>query len=185
MARLQLISGLFEQDEEVRETVMPMFSTLLRLGVNPKRLVQKRESRLSDYSKVQSARSKSDIRNLDKSVLQGADDFVALHTQLLDELPAYVEGYSKILELALAHFAIAQARFYNSVRERLREYLMLWTAQEEADYLRKTGKEAEIEILDGKRIVKGWHECWKPFMQQMEALAINSRKSRWESTYIR
>jgi hypothetical protein len=155
---------------------MPMFSTLLRLGVNPKRLMQKRESRLADYTKVQAARSKSDVRNLDKSVAQGADDFVALHGQLVEELPAYIEGYSKVLDLALARFSIAQANFYDSVRHRLREYLMLWTAEEEAEYLKSSGKEVEIEILDGQRIVKGWHECWKPFMRQLESLTIINRK---------
>lgn len=153
-----------------------MFSTLLRLGVNPKRLAQKREARLSDYTKLQSARSKSDVKALDKSVVQGAEDFVALHAQLLEELPAYIEGYSKILELALAQFANAQARFYDSVRNKLREYLLLWTAAEEAEYHRVGVRDLEIEVLDGQRIVKGWHECWKPFMQQIEALKISHRE---------
>ena len=167
----------------MRNTVMPMFSTLLRLGVNPKRLVQKREARLTDYTRFQSARSKSDVKALDKSVIQGAEDFVALHTQLLEELPAYIDGYSKILELALAQFANAQARFYDSVRNKLREYLLLWTAAEEAEYHRAGVRDLEIEVLDGQRIVKGWHECWKPFMQQIEALRISHREcGTWDGS---
>lgn len=153
-------------EREVRESVMPVFSTLLRLGVNPKALIRKRESRFSDYSKVQqSSRSKAELKALEKSVMSGSEDFVALHTQLLEELPAYIEGHAKILDIALAGFAQAQARFYDEVRERLRDYLTVWTAEQEAE-------DVTIEVLDGAKIVKGWHECWKPFMQQIEELGI-------------
>jgi hypothetical protein len=153
---------------------MPIFSTLLRLGVNPKTLITKRESRLSDYTKVQTSRSKSDLKSLDKSTISGAEDFVALHTQLLEELPAYIEGHGKILDLALGHFAASQARFYDSVRKRFKEYLMLWTATEEVEGV-------EVEVLGGQRIIDGWRENWSFFSERMEALAIThgERKSHF------
>lgn len=166
MSGLALNTGVL-QEEGIRTTVMPTFTTLLKLGVNPKALIQKRESRLSDYVKVQRCRN-NDLKSVDKPVLQGAEDFVALHTQLLEELPSYIANHGKILELALAKFAAVQAKFFDAVRTRMRDYLLLYTPSgTEGDYV-KVGM--EIEVVNGQKIVEEWIERCRPTVERLEGL---------------
>lgn len=177
--------SVYPQDQEVRDTIMPTFSTLLRIMGNPKALIQKRESRLPDYIKTQTARTKSDLKQLDKSTLSSAEDFVALHVQLLEELPAFIEGHGRILDLALLAFSKVQARFYDGVRGKLREYMLSWAANQavvDADG-NGSGGEVQIESMDGRAVVKNWHQYWQPMLQQIEGLAlIRSKHSITVST---
>lgn len=159
--------------EEIRNSIMPVFSTLLRLAVNPKALVNRMESRRHDYMRVQMASGKSDMKNLDNTVLAGADDYIAIHGQLLEELPSYIRGYTKILDAAVATFAGAQAKFHESVKSRLQVYVTTWAvgAGFSGDSGVSDSSAVEFQSMTGANIVKNWFKSWKSVNEQIEGLA--------------
>lgn len=167
--------------EEVRNSIMPVFSTLLRLAVNPKALIGRMQSRQQDYMRVQAARAKNELKTVDKAVVSGAEDYVALHAQLLEELPAYLEGYQRILDAALASFSGAQARFHESVKSRLQVFISTWSMDGgfAGDIGTPDSPSVDLQSMSGKSIVKNWFEEWRPINEAMETLRITqARKHR-------
>lgn len=162
-------------ESQIHGSIVPAFSTLLQLGINPRALIGRLQSKEVDYHKFQLAiRKKSDEKALDPQIRASAMEYIALHTQLLEELPSYLVGYGKILDLTLLHLCRAQSNFYQSVRARHRAFILAVSGEEppsdedgEFDVLK-----ADVEVMDGRAMVKNWHTAWKPFDEIMEGLAI-------------
>ncbi len=136
------------------------------MAVNPRVVISRLDSKRSDYIRVSSATSKSDHKSLDRAAMQNAEEFMAIHTQLREELPRFIEGYTKILDLALGAFADAQAGFYAGTKDRLRKFMEHW---------RLTDGMAN-QIDDGRSVVKRWHDIWKSSMDALDALEIVHRE---------
>ncbi len=149
---------------------MPIFSRLLHMAVNPRAVIARLDRKRGDYLKVIAVTGKAEYRTLDQEVLLNAEEFVAIHTQLLEELPRFLEGYTKILDLALGGFAMSQTQFLRDVGQKLRTFMHAWTMSDAAD------KEAAF-ALDGPAIVRRWHATCKPFMDALEHLEILHRMS--------
>lgn len=137
---------------------MPIFSQLLDSTVNPRKVILKRESKFQDYTRyINAVKAK---RTPDRSLLLSARDFYALHTQLVEELPIFLEGYTKILDLALVAFADAQSRYFKGVRNRLGEYSQRWIS--------RTRSPDPDSLNTGRGIIKAWHDAWQPYADAME-----------------
>ncbi|WVR08816.1 hypothetical protein IAU60_005874 [Kwoniella sp. DSM 27419] len=122
---------------------------LLESTANPKKVIAKRDAKYMDYSRYHALRASK--RATEKSLVASAAEFVALHTQLVDELPAFIEGCMRILDLALVAFARAQARFHQGIKHKLEAYDGEW-----------------LNPLDQPSVVKAWHEAWAPYAEAMD-----------------
>lgn len=149
---------------------MPLFSRLMRMAVNPRAVISRLDAKRNDYIRVSSATSKSDYKSLDRAAMQNAEEFMAIHTQLLEELPRFIDGYTKILDLAVAAFANAQTRFHSETKTRLREFMEHWDGEDIAA--------SRNELLDGRSVVKRWHDLCKPSMDALDSLEIVHRESQ-------
>ena len=149
---------------------MPVFGKLLDASGNPRKVVAKRDSKSSDYGRYVAFRNSGIATPIDKSILHNAGEFVALHTQLVDELPAFLEGYMRILDFAVVAFARAQAAYFASIRDKLAAFAVHYIHA--PPRRRSSGNmELEDEAVDqssGRAIIKAWHENWSPFADAMD-----------------
>lgn len=162
---------------------MPIFAKLLESSSNPRRVISKRESKHADYTRyftLVKAR-----KTADRTLLLSARDFYALHIQLIDELPIFLEGYSRIFDLALVAFAEAQARYFEGCKLRLAEFAQRWVARpRKSPTINLSSPRPENTqggVLGGSRengieeglgagrgIVKAWYDAWAPYAEAME-----------------
>lgn len=150
---------------------MPIFSKLLDATTNPRRVISKHSSKQSDYARYFALiRSR---KTPERTLLVSAREFHALHTQLLDELPVFMEGYMRIIDLALVAFSSAQARYFDAVRIRLGEFGRRWVARPRQSPSLTATPEAreEADLNTGKGIVRAWHDAWGPYADAMDNFA--------------
>lgn len=105
--------------------------------------------------------------------MQGALEFVALHEQLIEELPAVLEGCLRILDIAVVGFARAQANYFRTTRDRLRAFVERWIQSPlglgaGADLAAGGSNGENSGVMRGADMVKAWQECWEPFAQVMD-----------------
>lgn len=105
--------------------------------------------------------------------MQGALEFVALHEQLIEELPAVLEGCLRILDIAVVGFARAQANYFRTTRDRLRAFVEGWIQSPlglgaGADLAAGGSNGENSGVMRGADMVKVWQECWEPFAQVMD-----------------
>ena len=116
-------------------------------------------------------------------MVQSARDFVALHTQLMDELPTFLEGYSRIFDMTLAAFAKVQATYYAGVRVRLEEFTKRWIARpRKTPRINLNPADKQHDLSTGKGIVKEWHSTWGPNADAMENFNI-TRSCEWTMVF--
>lgn len=105
--------------------------------------------------------------------MQGALEFVALQEQLIEELPAVLEGCLRILDIAVVGFARAQANYFRTTRDRLRAFVEGWIQSPlglgaGADLAAGGSNGENSGVMRGADMVKAWQECWEPFAQVMD-----------------
>lgn len=108
-------------DGDIRTTVIPMTHRLYQLFDNPKAVMAKRDMRKLDYSRYRSVLAKTD-KAPERKVIESANGFVALHAQLLDELPQFIYGIQTLLDVCVQAFARIQAAHFLHVKRTLVAY---------------------------------------------------------------
>lgn len=146
---------------------MPHLAKLLESGNNPTKVMQRRNSKSADYTRYFSLVESR--KPVDRLVQQSAKDFVALHTQLIEELPTFIEGYMRIFDLVIVGFARAQARYHQGVQEGLKRYI--------SDHFNGSsllaGTSAAAHGVAGDsaaEVVRAWKEAWSPHADAMDQL---------------
>ena len=106
------------QAKFVREHVTVPLESLLSLFQNPLHLIQKRKDKLLDYDDVQYALDHAEesekIAQLREESLLAKRNYEALNTQLLEELPCFIEAvvnmlYHQVTVLVQAHYSFSSA----------------------------------------------------------------------------
>jgi hypothetical protein len=137
-----------------------------------------------DYIKVQTARRRNDMKNLDAEVLQNAEDYASLHAQLLEELPTFLRGMDKLMEILLGAFSLAQKDYFNGMQAHIRRFfytvkLSVWG--DERDIGDASSQErpesGPSSVPDGESIMKLWSEAWKPEHSGIQSLGLVARTS--------
>lgn len=146
---------------------MPVFAKLLDISANPHKVIAKRDSRAADYTRYSALR---DARKpIDKAVLQSAREFAALHSQLVDELPAFLEGFSRILDLAIRSFAQVQAKYYENISVAVEGFARRWVARPRQSPNLSVSNE---DLRTGNGIIQAFHHSWAPYAQAAEKFRI-------------
>ena len=141
------------QNDEIRDSVVTTLAKLLESGTNPHKVMARRAARRSDYDRCLLLASSS-RRPTDRALLSAAHDFVALHTQLVQELPTFLEGYTRIFDLAITALARAQSRYLEGVQEKLEAYRVKWIPQ--------SGEGGSSWII------QAWQQAWTPYSEAMD-----------------
>jgi hypothetical protein len=149
---------------------MPSLAKLLESGVNPRKVILKRDSRAPDYARYFTLVETK--KPVDRIVVQSAHDFVALHTQLVEELPPFLEGYMRIFDLCICAFANAQARYHATVQEKVEAYI-----KEYIDGIKRSpeipqGQDEVQELRTGRGVERNWKAGWQPFSAMIDNFQI-------------
>jgi hypothetical protein len=146
---------------------MPSLAKLLESGVNPRKVILKRDSRAPDYARYFTLLEQK--KPMEKALIQSAHDFVALHTQLVEELPPFLEGYMRIFDLCICSFANAQAKYHSTVQEKVEEYM-----KEYLDGIKRSPDPqlGEVDLRTRKGVERNWRAGWQPFADIIENFAI-------------
>lgn len=145
---------------------MPILSNLVNSIINPRKVLSKRSAKHPEYTRYHAFRVSK--RAPERETVQGALEFVALHEQLIEELPAVLEGCLRILDIAVVGFARAQANYFQTTRDRLRAFAEGWIQSPLGAGLAAGGSIGENSVMGGADMVKAWQECWEPFAQVMD-----------------
>lgn len=151
---------------EVEDLIIPILSNLLNSTSNPRRVLSKRSAKHPDYTRYHAFRVSK--RTPDRDIVQGALEFVALHEQLIEELPTFLEGCLRILDIAVVGFARAQAKYFRTTRDRLRAFAEGWIQSPLGASLATGGSSGESNVVAGADIVKAWQESWEPYAEAMD-----------------
>lgn len=129
--RLQSLSSVLRKhidgpwqrlDTDLRSSVLPMLVRLTAMFQNPKAVMAKRDIRESDYSRYRSSLKKKGNETPDRKLLESANAFVALHAQLLDELPQFIYGVQTLLDIGVQALARLQATYFLSTKRELIDF---------------------------------------------------------------
>ncbi|WWD07212.1 hypothetical protein V865_005309 [Kwoniella europaea PYCC6329] len=166
-----------ELNDEIRQQIMPIFSKLLESTSNPRKVIHKRDTKYLDYTRYHALRASK--KTVERIVIQSAGEFVALHTQLVDELPAFLEGCLRILDVALVGFAKAQARYHQGVKDRLSAFEEAWVVLPLSPNIERSPTNTKTS----RGIVKAWHDGWAPYAEAMDHFQC-TRPARTAATRI-
>lgn len=146
---------------------MPALSKLLLLAVGPRTVITRRESKLAEYNRYISAKEAK--RQVDRPIVVSASEFVAIHTQLVEELPAFLEGYTRIFDLTVNAFAAAQAKFYAAVRDRIGSFLKQWISIPRRKSSHVVNLDNDLyDVSTTQGIIQAWHDAWAPYAEAMD-----------------
>lgn len=160
------------QERELQSEIVPAFIKLFAICKGPRTVILKRNANHEDYNRVIITKARGgDIEKLPQEVLEGAQVFVALHHQLLAELPPLLEGFATILDIVLKALAACHARFHRGVQDLLAGF---WN--EFPPVVMDVDSETAHISSDGPAIIRVWEEASRVPTEMIEDLAI-TRKS--------
>jgi hypothetical protein len=149
---------------------MPSLAKLLESGVNPRKVILKRDSRAADYARYLTSIEQK--KPLDRTTTLSAQEFIVLHTQLVEELPPFLEGYMRIFDLCICSFATAQAQYHRTIHEKLGGYV-----REYLDGIKRSPEivqhgEEKLDLRTGEGVVGNWKKGWTPFADAVDRFQI-------------
>ncbi|EPQ26807.1 uncharacterized protein PFL1_05785 [Pseudozyma flocculosa PF-1] len=132
--RDRLVDEAWQQlDAEIRSSIVPMAERLARMFSNPKSVVAKRNDREPDYTRYRNEMLKAGAKAPDRKLAESAGAFVALHTQLMDELPQFNYGVQSLVDICVESLARLQAAHHMRVQRALVDFWrnFAWADREE------------------------------------------------------
>lgn len=153
-------------------SVMLMLGTLMDAVKNPKMIIDKLNKKSADYARYVAYASAK--KSVDRPLLLEASEYVAIHTQLLEELPAFLEGYNRILEIAVAAFVGAQVRYYGAMRDRIVKYTDKFLTVPTDEQVTDRGDicEVKLDVSTFRGIHKAWIDRFREPHMMMKNLEI-------------
>lgn len=145
-----------EMQERINNSVLAVLGKMMDAARNPLAIIDRLNRKSADYARYQQARHAK--KSIDRLMVQEATDYVAIHTQLLEELPIFLEGYSKIFEIAVAALTMAQTRYFANMRDITRAFMTQFLSEPTESRLTETGEiqEVPIDISTARGIHKAW-----------------------------
>lgn len=106
-------------DSEIRTSLTPAVHRIAALFILPQSVIAKRNDREPDYTRYRSEIARSGAKTVDKKLTESATAFMALHTQLLNELPQFNYGIQTLLDLCIESLSRTQASYHLRVHRAL------------------------------------------------------------------
>ncbi|WVN86058.1 uncharacterized protein L203_101216 [Cryptococcus depauperatus CBS 7841] len=178
-----VIQAWEELSENVMTSILPSLSLLLSSLSNPTFILSKRSSLMSSYTKHHQLCSSH--KTPPRIVTQGAIEFIALHEQLLEDLPAFLERCTRMLDFIVVSFSRAQGKFWGQVKIKLEGFVTTWIQSPLGKGLYpgltvgvdnsgkdtcKSDARAEETRMESKEIIAKWFKIWKDYARVLDGL---------------
>ena len=95
--------------------------TLIKLNEGPQRLMRKRHTRLTEYSRLRAAKIRGD--KLDKKAVEQIEEFDAVNETLKDELPKLSKLSVRLMEACLKNFLQVQTSWWGVLQKKMGPYV--------------------------------------------------------------
>ncbi|CDS01572.1 hypothetical protein [Sporisorium scitamineum] len=124
-AFVQLIEGTLlgkfwaQLDVEIRSSLIPAVQRITALFALPQSVIAKRDNREPDYTRYRAEITRGGSKAVDKKLTESATAFIALHTQLMNELPQFNYGVQTLLDLCIESLSRTQASYHLRVHRAL------------------------------------------------------------------
>ncbi|PWN21892.1 hypothetical protein BCV69DRAFT_281800 [Microstroma glucosiphilum] len=173
-------------DNEIGMVLLPALDKIRKMFAGPRAYMSKRDEREADYAKYKALiSSNKDIKPtaIDRKLIEAANGFVALHSQLLEELPYFVQGIEAALQPVIVSFARTQGLYHEQMLGLLQDCAttyhlkptlpsLSFAAHEDA-----TAEEGDLSIppltaLNSREITQHWWAAQAPIAEVLEELRI-------------
>ena len=135
----QLVEGTFlgefwtQLDAEIRSSLTPAVQRIAALFLLPQSVIAKRDDREPDYTRYKAEIARSGSKTVDKKLTESATAFIALHTQLMNELPQFNYGVQTLLDLSIESLSRTQASYHLRVHRALIDFWQMHGPEGNAD----------------------------------------------------
>ncbi|SPO30796.1 uncharacterized protein UTRI_05592_B [Ustilago trichophora] len=106
-------------DAEIRMSLTPAIQRIAALFILPQSVIAKRNDREPDYTRYRAEIARGGPKAADKKLTESATAFIALHTQLMNELPQFNYGVQTLLDLCIESLSHTQASYHLRVHRAL------------------------------------------------------------------
>ncbi|KAJ1592461.1 hypothetical protein NDA15_002809 [Ustilago hordei] len=106
-------------DSEIRTSLTPAVQRIAALFILPQSVIAKRNDREPDYTRYRAEITRGGVKAADKKLTESANAFIALHTQLMNELPQFNYGIQTLLDLCIESLSRTQASYHLRVHRSL------------------------------------------------------------------
>lgn len=124
-AFVQLVETTFlgefwsQLDVEFRTSLIPALQRIAALFSLPQAVIAKRDDREPDYTRYRAETTRGSSKTVDKKLTESANAFIALHMQLMNELPQFNYGVQTLLDLCIESLSRTQASYHLGVHRAL------------------------------------------------------------------
>ena len=130
------LSGFWTQlDSEIRTSMTPALQRIAALFVLPQSVIAKRNDREPEYTRYRSEITRGGPKPADKKLTESATAFIALHTQLMNELPQFNYGVQTLLDLCIESLSRTQASYYLRVHRALIDFWQSFGPESNSDII--------------------------------------------------
>ncbi|KDN46985.1 hypothetical protein K437DRAFT_256005 [Tilletiaria anomala UBC 951] len=109
-------------DDNVHGILLPFTDTIMSMFAGPKKVVERHQQHETDYTRYQQVLSKNEKKTPDKRLVQNASEYIALHVQLLEELPQFLNGVKALVDWAVLMLANMQLDYYQKVHSEVQRF---------------------------------------------------------------
>ncbi|SJX64934.1 uncharacterized protein SRS1_15363 [Sporisorium reilianum f. sp. reilianum] len=106
-------------DVEIRTSLTPAVHRITALFALPQSVIAKRDDREPDYTRYRAEITRGGSKSVDKRLTESATAFIALHMQLMNELPQFNYGVQTLLDLCIESLSRTQASYHLRVHRAL------------------------------------------------------------------
>ncbi|CAO1637473.1 unnamed protein product [Sympodiomycopsis kandeliae] len=163
----------FRTESQIRHGIVPALEKILPIFEGPRAYIQKRDERQDDYDKCRTTAG----RVTDRKLIDSANGFVALHSQLLDELPTFICGVKSAVDVVLVSFARIQSQHSVQMREAVETFLNGSDAGDGQANTSGTSSSATVVTTQSVReVIQNWWGAHRGVAAAMDGLAICNRE---------
>ncbi|KAJ9474645.1 DH domain-containing protein [Pseudozyma hubeiensis] len=173
-AFLQLVETTFlgeywsQLDAEIRTSLTPALQRIAGLFPPPQSVIAKRDDREPDYTRYLAEAARGGSKAVDKRLTESANAFIALHMQLMNELPQFNYGIQTLLDLCIESLSRTQASYHLRVHRALLAFWETHGPEGNADIaINEETEERSMRHLNPVKIFWPLHSSIAGFAESM------------------
>ncbi|GAC96082.1 hypothetical protein PHSY_003661 [Pseudozyma hubeiensis SY62] len=173
-AFVQLVEATFlgeywsQLDAEIRTSLTPALQRIAGLFPPPQSVIAKRDDREPDYTRYLAEAARGGSKAVDKKLTESANAFIALHMQLMNEMPQFNYGIQTLLDLCIESLSRTQASYHLRVHRALLAFWEVYGPEGNADIaISEETKERSMRHLHPVKMFWPLHSSIAGFAESM------------------
>ncbi len=172
-------------DSEIRASLTPAVQRIAALFILPQSVIAKRNDREPDYTRYRAETARGGVKAADKKLTESATAFIALHTQLMNELPQFNYGIQTLLDLCVESLSRTQASYHLRIHRSLIGFWQSFGPEGNTDIaLNEETDEKSMRHLNPVKIFWPLHSNMAGFAESLGIVSGTDSRSRSASMSV-